>query len=212
MTQLKGKGRRKTRAPLSAVVRYWNGPGRDRLLSFCEAKGYSSREVRAYKLNAKLCLCCELSGRTNRPNRIERAHIIPSAQGGDGEPDNLLPLCRTCHDLHPQVPLESFVFEYLLTEDIEVKIPEDAEILNLVFQDNKKEILRELFKRIGQPYKGNRDLHHPTKKVYTVLTFALIKEHKDYLAFQASLGEMFQEYEEKSKEPKVGPGGQLQLL
>lgn len=206
------QGKRKTMAPLSAVVKYWNGPGRDRLLRFCEARGYSTSGVKSYWLQIRLCLCCELSGRSNRLNRIERAHIIPSVQGGDGGPDNLLPLCRTCHDLHPQVPLESFVFEYLLTEDIEVKIPENAEILNLVFQNNKEEILEELFRRIGQPYKASRDLYHPTKKVYTVLTFDLIKEHKDYLAYQASFDEMLERYEEKFKEHKVRRKGQLSLL
>jgi len=206
------KGRRKTRAPLSAVVEYWNGPGRDRLLRFCKDRGYPARGVKAYKLKARLCLCCELSGRLNRLNNIERAHIIPSDQGGDGEPDNLLPLCRTCHDLHPQVPLESFVFEYLLTENIKVEVPEDAEVLNLIFQNNKEEILKKLFKIVGQPYKGSRDLHHPTKKVYTVLTFTLIKEHIDYLTYQASLSKMLKKYEPRFKKHKARQRGQLRLL
>ena len=63
------------------------------------ARGYTRRyeQARAWVLQRQpLCVRCLERGRVVEAEHAH--HIIPLAQGGTNDPDNLLPLCRACHE------------------------------------------------------------------------------------------------------------------
>ena len=43
-----------------------------------------------------LCVLCEAQGKVTLAT--QRDHIIPLAEGGSDDPDNVQPLCLACHD------------------------------------------------------------------------------------------------------------------
>ena len=56
------------------------------------AKAISSTvKMLVYHRDGGLCICC------HRPGNPE-AHFIPRSKGGLGIPENILTLCRECHD------------------------------------------------------------------------------------------------------------------
>ena len=62
------------------------------------AMGYGSqwRKLRAFILNREpLCRHCAENGHTELASDLD--HIVPKAQGGTDDPDNLQPLCHSCH-------------------------------------------------------------------------------------------------------------------
>ena len=174
---------RKTRAPLSEIVAYWNEEGRARLRSFAEQNKISNQSVNTYNLTRETCLCCVLLNREEqRSSRIERAHIISAANGGNGEPHNLVPLCAKCHRDHPQISQERFFFEYLLTGDISLNFEGlNWTLAHQVFKDHEAEIKAKVSKDYPM-FKASRNPFHSTKKAYLRLCFELIQHHPTYKA------------------------------
>lgn len=75
----------------------WRRDNRER--GTARQRGYTKayEEARAWVLSRHpLCAVCELEGRMT-PAEVTH-HIVPLSQGGSNRADNLLPVCRACHD------------------------------------------------------------------------------------------------------------------
>ncbi|MEA1967798.1 MAG: RRXRR domain-containing protein [Thermodesulfobacteriota bacterium] len=58
---------------------------------------YGFANTKAYILNRDNYTCCHCKGKTKN-SKLEVHHIIFRKNGGSDEPENLITLCKTCHD------------------------------------------------------------------------------------------------------------------
>ena len=58
---------------------------------------YGFANTKAYVLNRDNHICCNCKGKS-KDRRLEVHHIVFRRNGGSDEQDNLITLCRVCHD------------------------------------------------------------------------------------------------------------------
>jgi 5-methylcytosine-specific restriction protein A len=72
---------------------------RERERGSASARGYGQRwrEIRLAKLKVNpLCEMCEAGGMTEPATEVH--HVLPLEEGGTNSSDNLMSLCRSCHE------------------------------------------------------------------------------------------------------------------
>lgn len=92
---------------IKACIKYWE-------TRICE----SDLGVDFADAGAMCWRCARLRrhGKESRGVVLEKCHIIPKSRGGTNGPDNIIPLCRACHDEMPNVSNSRAVWDWIKEE------------------------------------------------------------------------------------------------